>query len=421
MPTKMHPNTNLSHAGCGSDPHHGGVTPPIHLATTFERDAVYAPDGPPPANGLPRGFPKGYIYSRVQSPTRAQLERALAQAEGAFTGDIAEGGTKHGFSACATFASGQAAAMAILMACGRGTHLVLADDVYHGVRTLVIDLMSQWGLSHSVCDASDLQSVSSAVTIALRECEDVLVWVETPSNPLLKMCDIAELSQLVAQLRGQAKGAVRLLVDATWMTPCVCRPLELGADMVMHSLTKYAGGHSDLLGGAIIMNDETFGALHSQLRMVQTLGGGGMAPMDCWLCLRGLRSMHVRIKEQCASAAVLANYLTTCPAVTQVYYPGLKSHPGHSIALKQMKGFGGMLSFELSSALEAREVCSQLQLFKRATSLGGTESLVEHRRDVEGQYSTTPVGLIRVSVGLEHVQDLIADLTQAMQRMTSKM
>jgi len=242
-----------------------------------------------------------------------------------------------------------------------------------------------------------------------------MLWIESPSNPLTKICDIAAVAALARRLERQHGGQVTVVVDATWMTPCICQPLTLGADIVMHSLTKFIGGHSDLLGGAVVLRDcPHLRTLAKRLRQVQMLVGSGLAPLECWLALRGLRSLAARMHLHCTNAGAIAKFLETHPQVVRCHYPGLASHPQHNIARHQMKAFGGMLSFEVASASAARNILSRVKVFCRATSLGGTESLIEHRRDVEGPYSSTPEGLIRLSIGLEDSNDLITDLAQAL-------
>lgn len=371
-----HPATRLAQAGCHPDAETGALTPPLHLATTFERD----PDG---------GYARGYVYARWQNPTRRLLEETLAALEG----DGAE---------AAAFASGMAAAHAVLQALRPGDHVLLPDDVYHGVRQLLREVLAPWGLAFSEVDQTDLEAVRAALRPETR-----LVWAETPSNPLTKVTDLAALAEIA-----HAAGAL-LLVDGTWTTPLLQRPLELGADLVLHSATKYLGGHSDVLLGALVARGGL--PLMERVRLLQKTAGPNADPFACWLVLRGLRSLGARMPRHCANAQALAEALAGHPRVTAVHYPGLPTHPQHALAARQMTGFGGMLSFEVEGGAEAAlAVAARVRLFRRATSLGGTESLIEHRASIESQPSPTPPGLLRVSAGLEHPDDLVEDLLQAL-------
>ncbi|MBC7810769.1 MAG: aminotransferase class V-fold PLP-dependent enzyme [Burkholderiales bacterium] len=369
----MRLETLTVHVGRAVESGTSAVTPSIILSTTFER----AEDG---------SFPHD-IYTRTSNPNRSALETAFAALEG-------------GTSALA-FASGQAAASAILQTLSTGDHIILPDDLYHGSRHLVKEVMARWGLQADIIDMSDLALIEQTIKPNTK-----LIWVETPSNPRLKIVDIAAVAQLAHQA-----GAL-CAVDNTWATPIFQRPLELGADMVMHSTTKYLGGHSDVLGGAVIVNDA---ALETSLRTIQKLSGAVPSPFDCWLLLRSLPTLAIRVREQTANAGKIAVFLSQHPVVEVVYYPGLTSHEGHDIAAKQMSGFGAMLSFQIKGAqAEALACAARLKIFTRATSLGGVESLIEHRASVEGPDTPTPLNLLRVSVGLEHVDDLIDDLAQAL-------
>jgi cystathionine gamma-synthase len=262
--------------------------------------------------------------------------------------------------------------------------------------------MAPWGLQASVVDMTDLAAVRAAVRPTTR-----LLWVETPSNPLLKISDIAALAQIA-----HAAGA-RCAVDNTWATPALQRPLDLGADLALHATTKYLGGHSDVLGGAIVAREQD--TFFERVRFIQGNGGAVPSPFDCWLVLRGIRSLAYRMRGHVANAARVAAFLNEHPAIERVYYPGLASHPGHAVVARQMCGFGGMLSIEVHGGEPAAmALAARVKLFTRATSLGGVESLIEHRASVEGPESRTPPGLLRVSVGLEHPDDLVADLAQAL-------
>lgn len=364
------------HAGAEVDPATGAVTPPIHLTTTFERNA----DG---------SYPHGYIYSRTDNPNRAALEGALATLEGG--------------EATACFASGSAAAAAIFRTLRPGDHVLAPDDLYHGIAKLLKQVFIPWGLEVDFVDTSNVDTVKEA----WRE-NTKLLWLETPSNPLLKISDVAALSDF-------AHGQNALVAcDATWTPPTVQRSLELGADLVLHSTTKYLAGHSDVLGGAVTAKRAE--GVFEQIRTVQNLEGAVPSPFDCWLVLRSLRTLPYRMRAHTENAGKVAVFLAAQPQVARVYYPGLESHPNFEIAQRQMDSFGGMLSFEVEGGeAAAMQVAANVQLFTRGTSLGGVESLLEHRASIEGPESTTPRGLLRVSVGLEHPDDLIDDLVQAIE------
>ena len=362
------------HAGTEPDPATGAVTPPIHLSTTFER----APDG---------SYPHGYIYGRTDNPNRQALEHALATLEGG--------------EAAACFASGSAAAAAILRTLRPGDHVLAPDDLYHGITKLLKQVFVPWGLKVDFVDTSAVDAVKAAWRANTK-----LLWLETPSNPLLKISDVAALSEFAHN-----QGAI-VVCDATWTPPTVQRSLTLGADLVLHSTTKYLAGHSDVLGGAVVAKRaETL----EPIRTVQNLEGAVPSPFDCWLVLRSLRTLPYRMRAHTENAGKVAAFLAAQPHVERVYYPGLESHPNFEIAARQMDSFGGMLSFEvIGGEAAAMRVAANVQLFTRGTSLGGVESLLEHRASIEGPESRTPKGLLRVSVGLEHPDDLIADLAQAL-------
>ncbi len=363
------------HSGRAPDAGSGAIMPAITLSTTFERAA----DG---------SFPYSHIYTRSSNPNRDALETALA---------ALEGGTE-----AFAFASGLAAATAMLQALATGDHVIMPDDMYHGVRHWVKELIARWGLQADFVPMSDPAHVERAVRANTK-----LIWLETPSNPRLNIANIARLSEIAHEA-----GAL-CVVDNTWATPIWQRPFELGADVVMHSTTKYFGGHHDVLGGCLIVNER--GALAERLRSIQNLSGGVPSPFDCWLLLRSLPTLPLRVRAQTATAAAVATFLDGHPRVEQTHYPGLPSHPNHAVAARQMSGFGGMLSFQVWGGVgEAMDVAAHVNLFTRATSLGGIESLIEHRASVEGTDSLTAPNLLRVSIGLEHVDDLIADLAQAL-------
>ena len=296
-----------------------------------------------------------------------------------------------------------AAATALLQTLEPGSHVLIPDDVYYGVRNLLENVFANQGLHYSTADFTDLEAVRAALRPNTR-----LIWAETPSNPLLKITDLAGLARLAREI------GARLVVDSTWAPPPVQRPLDLGADLVLHSLTKYLSGHSDVMGGALIAReaDDFF----ARIRMIQQTAGAVLDPFSAWLTLRGLRTLAVRIQRQCENARRLAAFLRDHPRVKRVYYPGLPDHPGHEIARRQMRDFGAMLSFEVDGdAAQALAVAARTRVFMRATSLGGTESLIEHRASIETPPTRTPPNLLRLSVGLEHVDDLLADLSQALE------
>ena len=365
------------HAGRAPDPATGAVRQPIHLSTTFERAA----DG---------SYPHGYSYARAGNPNRASLETAVATLEGG--------------AAAVAYASGSAATLAAFSLATPGGRIVSSADAYHGSLRQLRELLPQWGVTVEFIDTTDLDAVRAALARPVS-----LVWVETPSNPLLKVSDIAALAELA-----HAGGAL-LACDSTFATPVLQRPLELGADLVMHSSTKYLGGHSDVLGGVLVLRDT---GLLSRLRVFQECGGGVPSPFDCWLLLRSLATLPLRVRAQVASAQAVADFLAAHPNVQDVHYPGLARHPGHALATRQMRGgYGAVVSFTVGGgAVQALGVVAHANVFTRATSLGGLESLIEHRASIEGPESTTPPNLIRLSVGLEHVDDLTADLDQALRR-----
>jgi cystathionine gamma-synthase len=371
----MHFETKAVHAGAHPDPETGAIAPPLHLSTTFERAA----DGT---------TPRGYSYIRDSNPTQAQLEEALAVIDSA--------------SSALVFASGMAAASAVLQTVPRGSHVLLPDDGYYGLRALASDLFAQWGLSYDLVAMEDLDTVRRACRSETR-----MLWAETPSNPLMKIVDLAALSEIA-----HARGA-RFVVDGTFATPALQRPIELGADAVMHSTTKYLGGHSDVQGGSVAFREK--GEWMTRVEHLRTIGGGVASPFNSWLVLRGIRTLAPRMRVHCANACEIARFLSAHPRVEVVHYPGLESHPGHAVAARQMSDFGGMLSFRVRGGRdEALAVAARTRIFTRATSLGAVESLIEHRASSEGPSSTTPQNLLRVSVGLEHPEDLIEDLERAL-------
>ncbi len=362
------------HAGRNIDPATGSVTPPIYLSSTYERDE----DG---------NYSKGYIYSRQGNPNRNSLEKCLAELECGY--------------AAAAFSSGSAAAMSIFQSLSPGDHILASDDLYHGTRHL-IKSFEKWNINHDFVDMTD----STAVGNCIRK-DTKLLWIESPTNPLLKIADIKKLASAAHNA-----GAV-VVCDNTWGTPILQKPLELGADFVLHATTKYIGGHSDILGGAVIAKEES--EMFGRICEVQKSGGAVPSPFECWLVLRGIQTLPLRVRAQSESAVQIAEYLLNHPRVEKVNYPGLPGHPGYSLAAKQMQMFGGMLSFQIKGdENDALGIAAKVKLFTRATSLGGPESLIEHRASVEGPETKTPRNLLRLSIGLEHPEDLIADLEQAL-------
>lgn len=378
--SEQHFETIAIHAGQEPDPATGAVVPPIHQVSTYKQDGV---------GGL-RG---GYEYSRSANPTRTALEENLAALESGRRG--------------LAFASGLAAEDCLLRAVLRpGDHVVIPDDAYGGTFRLFAKVVERWGVNWSVANSSD----PAAVEAALRP-ETKIVWVETPSNPLLGITDIAAVA-------GVAKAAGALLVvDNTFASPYLQQPLTLGADVVVHSTTKYMGGHSDVVGGALVTSDES---LAEELAFHQNAMGAIAGPFDSWLVLRGIKTLAVRMDRHSANAARVAEALLRHPRVSQVCYPGLPSHPGHETAAKQMRDFGGMVSFRVADGEEAAvEVCGRTELFTLGESLGGVESLIEHpgrmtHASAAGSALEVPGDLIRLSVGIESVDDLLADLHAAL-------
>ena len=368
--------TRAVHAGAEPDPATGAIAPPIHLSTTFE-------------HGPAAEAPHGYLYIRESNPTQTRLEEALASVEGG--------------AAALVFASGLSAAAAYLQAQPAGSHVLYQEDVYYGVRAMARDFLPRWGMEATAVDMTDLGRVRAALRPTTR-----VIWVETPSNPLMQVVDLGALAAI-------ARGAGALLVvDGTFATPALQQPLALGADAVLHSTTKYLGGHSDVQGGALIFKEA--GVLSGQVEHIRKILGAVASPFNSWLVLRGLRSLSCRVERHCANALAVARFLEKHPAVEAVHYPGLESHPGHAIAKRQMSAFGGMLSLRVRGGRDAAiRAASRVKLFVNATSLGGSESLIEHRASSEGTGSTTPQNLLRASVGLEHADDLIADLAQALE------
>ena len=355
----------------------GSVANAIYPSTTFKRE-------------LDGSYASGFIYTRDDNPNRQLLEQALAGLEGG--------------SRAFAFASGMAAISAVLQTLQQGDHVILPDDAYYSVHAIARDVFDRWGLSHSLVDMTDLSAVQAAIRPNTR-----LVWLESPSNPLLKVSDISTIASLAHE-----HGAM-CVVDNTWCTPVLQQPLSLGADAVMYSTTKYFGGHSDCLSGALVLGKHAPAELADKLKAVQKLSGAVPAPFDCWLITRGIKTLKLRINQQTNNAARLAEFLSQHPAVDQVHYPGLGQHPQHALASRQMPdGCGAMLSVQYQDKTAAMQLIGRLQLFTAATSLGGVESLIEHRKSVEGEASLTPDNLLRISVGIEHIDDLLDDWQQAL-------
>lgn len=373
---RLRPSTLAVHTAQEPDRTTGATTPSIHLASTFARQA----DG---------DLPSRYLYSRIANPNRDQLEEALTALEGGI--------------GAAAFASGCAAMTSVFLALRPGDRVVCTSDCYSGTREILVDLMRTWGL---VVDFADLWSETaweSSIPSGTR-----MVWIESPSNPQMRITDIAALSRFA-----RSQGAV-VVCDGTFATPFLQNPLALGADLVVHATTKYLSGHGDMVGGAVIAGSGCESLLQ-RIRKIQVHAGAVPSPFDSWLTLRGIRTLHLRMEAHCRNALELARRLSSHPRVRAVHYPGLESHPGHELAKRQMaKGFGGMLSFQLESETAAAEMASRCRLVLRATSLGGLETLIEHRARIEGPGSPTPRDLLRLSVGVEDVEDLWDDLEAAL-------
>ncbi|HEX6683195.1 MAG TPA: cystathionine gamma-synthase [Candidatus Limnocylindrales bacterium] len=367
------------HAGQEPDPRTGAVIPPIFQTSTYAQDAV----------GAPR---LGYEYSRSSNPTRDALQECLAALEGGRRG--------------LTFASGLAAEDTLIRTvCKPGDHVVIPNDAYGGTFRLFARVAERWGVSWSAADISNVDDVRAKTSDGTR-----MIWVETPTNPLLNIADIAALSAL-----SRERGTL-LVVDNTFASPYLQQPLALGADIVVHSTTKYIGGHSDVVGGALIVNDLE---LAESLKFHQNAMGAVNGPFDAWLTLRGVKTLGVRMDRHCDNAEKVAEFLTRHPRVTGVLFPGLPDHPGHEVAAKQMRRFGGMISFRTGDPATAEQVCNSTKVFTLAESLGGIESLIEHpgrmtHASVAGSALEVPADLVRLSVGIETADDLISDLASAL-------
>lgn len=371
-------NTRAVHVGSEPDPVTGAVNPPVYLTSTYAQDGV--------------GVVRFSDYARGDNPTRAALETCLAGLEEA----------RHGIA----FASGLAGEDALLRTLAPGDHVILGDDAYGGTYRLLSRIFGDWGVTISCVDLGDLDAVESSFHESTK-----MLWVETPSNPLLKVVSVSALATIAHE-----HGA-RLVVDNTFATPFLQRPLNLGADVVIHSTTKYVGGHSDVIGGFVATNDDELAA---KLKFHQYAIGAVPGPLDCYLLLRGIKTLGIRMERHCSNARAVAAFLAAHDAVATVFYPGLAHHPGHHIAAEQMSDFGGMVSFTLKGGEEtARKVCELTRVFTLAESLGGVESLIElpaamTHASTTGSTLEPPANLVRLSVGIEDVDDLIADLAQAL-------
>lgn len=369
--------TRAVHAGRAPERGTRDVTPAIHQSTTFQK----ADDGSQPG---------GYLYGRPNNPNRESLETALASLE-------------EGASALA-FSSGSAATLAVFHSLAPGDHVIAPEDAYYGTAVLLKTHLRDWGLQSTLVDMRDLKAIQRAVTPKTR-----LIWTETPSNPLLNITDLPGVAAIAK------KAGALMACDNTWATPLLQQPLKLGADVVMHSVTKYLSGHSDVLAGALVFREA--GAFVEKARGLQHDGGSVPSPFECWLTLRGLQTFPYRVRAHCENAQRVAEFLAKQKKIEAVHYPGLKSHPGHKIAAAQMSSFGGMLSIEVKGdQREAFKLCAAVKLFTHATSLGGPHSLIEHRASVEGAATKSPPNLLRLSIGLEHADDLILDLEQALKK-----
>jgi cystathionine gamma-synthase len=370
------------HAGQDPDPTTGAVVPPIYQVSTYKQDGV-------------GGLRSGYEYSRSGNPTRAALEECLAALEGGWRG--------------LAFASGLAAEDTLLRTvCSPGDHVVIPDDAYGGTYRLFAQVLERWGLEHTTAAVTDVDAVRAAILPGRTK----VVWVETPTNPLLGIADLTALAHAAHEAEAL------LVVDSTFASPYLQQPVAHGADVVVHSTTKYLGGHSDVVGGALVVADEQLG---EELAYHQNAMGGVAGPFDSWLVLRGVRTLAVRMERHCDNAEQVAQLLLEHPRVTAVHYPGLAVHPGHDVAAKQMRRYGGIVSFQVSGGEDAAvAVCDRTRIFTLGESLGGVESLIEHphrmtHASVAGSPLEVPADLVRLSVGLETVEDLVADLRHALE------
>jgi len=377
-----HLDTLAVHAGQEPDPTTGAIMTPIYQTSTYVQSAP--------------GEHKGYEYSRTDNPTRTALQANIAALEGGAYG--------------LAFASGLAATDTLLRLYGPGDHVIVGNDVYGGTYRLFEQVLRRYGLEFSYVDVTDPAAVASAIRPETR-----LIWLETPTNPLLAIADIEDIAR---RARGSIAGEhIRIAVDNTFASPYLQQPLRLGADIVVHSTTKYLGGHSDVVGGAIVTNDAE---VYERLKFLQNAVGAVPGPLDCWLTLRGIKTLHLRMARHSENAQAVAEYLEAHPKVERVYYPGLESHPQHELARKQMRAPGGMVSIIMRDGEEAaRQFVQRTRLFALAESLGGVESLIEHpysmtHASTASSEIAVPPGLVRLSVGVERIDDLLADLEQAL-------
>jgi cystathionine gamma-synthase len=369
--------TRAIHVGQDPEPGYGAVAVPIYQTSTFAQESV--------------GTHKGFEYSRTDNPTRTALQEVIASLEGA----------RHGLA----FSSGMGATATLFYLLRPRDHVVIPDDVYGGTYRLLAQVLADWDVAFDAVDLADLDAVRKAIRDETR-----MLWVETPTNPLLKIVDI----EAVAAIAHEADA--RVVVDNTFATPYLQTPLALGADYVMHSTTKYLGGHSDVVGGALALNDTD---AYERLKFLQNAAGAVPGPFDCFLVLRGVKTLAVRMDAHCKGASAVARFLKDHSRVSSVYFPGLPEHPGNDIAARQMSDFGGMVSFEMETEEEALETAGRTRLFFLGESLGGVESLIEHpgrmtHASVAGSPLEVPSALLRLSVGIEHPDDLIEDLDQAL-------
>jgi cystathionine gamma-synthase len=370
--------TRAIHAGQDPDPAFGAVAVPIYQTSTFAQRGV--------------GVHSGYAYGRAHNPTRTALEEAIASLEGG----------RHGLA----FPSGMGAVSAVLLALLRpGDHLLLPGDVYGGTYRLIAGVLTRWGITFDQADMTDADAVRAAIRDETR-----MVWVETPSNPFVRITDIEQVASIARE------AGVLCVADNTFATPWLQTPLAMGADLVVHSTTKYLGGHSDVVGGAVVLDDDD---RFEAIRSAQTSAGLNPAPFDCFLVLRGVKTLAVRMEAHCRGAAAVAEFLAGHPDVQAVWYPGLPGHPGHGLAARQMRAFGGMLALELASEEQALKMLERLQLFTLGESLGGVESLAGHPASMshaalEGTPLAVASNIVRLSVGIEHPDDLVEDLAQAL-------
>jgi cystathionine gamma-synthase len=375
----MRIETLAVHAGREVEAGTRDVTPAIHLSTTFQK----AEDG---------SLPGGYLYARSNNPTRERLEKALTALERG--------------SAALAFSSGSAATMALFQSLSPGDHIIAPVDVFYGTALLLNSHMKTWGVRTTFVDMRDPGAVERAATLQTR-----LIWTETPSNPLLNICDLRAIAAVATRCEAL------LVCDNTCATPLLQQPLALGADVAMHSVTKYLSGHSDVLGGALVFKHAN--AQFEKVRNIQREVGAVPSPFECWLTLRGLQTFPYRMRTHTENAKRVAEFLSRRPEVETVHYPGLPTHSGHALAASQMSGFGGMLSIQVKGGeANAFKVAGSVKVFTHATSLGGSHSLIEHRASVEGPSTSTPRNLLRLSVGLEHPDDLIEDLEQALNKLS---